>query len=112
MFYKIGMMLMKTITLTLLAATAMSYYYEGAGVVSIAFLCTAVASALLVLLLFTEHRSKKRNALASSVSFFEEDEIPAGALSLVLQLPERPVMYYKGEVFDFVHNDPTAPDPV
>lgn len=109
--YKFAMAVMKAVSLTLVVAAFMSYNYQGLAVMPVAFAFSSVAAMLLTLLVAMEHRSKMKNAPTSSMSFFGGQEA-AGALALVRQLPERPVMYYKNEVFDFVHNDPTAPESV
>lgn len=109
--YKLTMAIMKAVTLTLLVATAMFYLLEGESARTYAFAVLSVFALIVALMIWGEHHSKLKNAPSSSVTLFEQEGSIATALRLVRQLPERPVMYYKGEVFDFVHNDPTQPDP-
>lgn len=104
------MAVLKAATLTLVVAAVMSYNFQGLAVMPFSLGFSAIACFFLTLLVALEHRNKMKNAPTSSVSFFDGQE-DAGSLALVRRLPERPVMFYKNDVFDFVHYDPTAPDP-
>lgn len=106
--YTFGMMVLKAITLTLTVAAAVSYYYRGASVTPFVLGITAVAAFAITFVVFMEHRNKASNMPTTPLSLLDHEE-GSSALVLVGQLPERPIMWYKGEIFDFVHNDPTAP---
>lgn len=103
LLYKSVMFILGAIALTFLVAAGIAMMFAGSEV-QVCGLFAGMFIALIFMVMVSNKQRPKR------MPYKNESTRPRQLVS-VYQPNDRPVMTYKGEVYDFVHNDPTAPDP-
>ena len=103
LLYKSVMFILGAIAMTFLVAAGIAMMFAGSNL----RVCGLFAGMIVALIFMVMVSNKQRSRRVPH----ERELAQPRQLVSVYQPNDRPVMTYKGEVYDFVHNDPTAPDP-
>ena len=104
LLYKSVMFILGAIAMTFLVAAGIAMMFAGSNLRVCGLFAGMIVALIFMVMVSNKQRSKR------VVPYRNESTQPRQLVS-VYQPNDRPVMTYKGKVYDFVHNDPTAPDP-
>ena len=114
MLYRVSLKVLAVMAWTIAITAFVCYSYEGFTFRTCGLIGSAAFAVALVIFVMSDHRNKIKNAATAPSSLFSNEPEPSPVpLHAVTHADDNyVVMWYKGQPFDFVHNDPTAPSVV